>query len=911
MKYSPAYRAAVYAPRSIDATETTVLTPRAGAPHAEPFLVATVQLAGYKPVLQLPIGARGRIDPITCKRDIGSLSLELLDQRTLMGGSNAQRWVTAFVGDAEGLPQLAGCKVYVEQALDWNPATQIGTWTPFFTGRILKPSQSGRLRITLALRELTEDLKGELFSRAPDPSITYAAQAHLWPITRPRAYGPLPAPAMARGTIGTSSYFGQFLGSITGVDTAQRYLTHGLVQAYRHQRAIAHLKRLDTGVTIRAKVTSSDSTYAGAGNTTPNAVHRVYLRPIAGGGSIPANGVQCEIVIRSLDETPASADVPILIDDVHIAQLSKDILLGKFGGTPYPIDAAAWDAVIADTSLPTVRFPITKTESRDAWLEQLLGAARIAIGIDGQGRAYPIDLRLTAAPEVLEVIDDTDLEGPQDGDPWQHDGDEAYVRIAVTLYDEEEIPGTALAQAEGTPIAFNSASDRATDAATIQISETPRPILFLDLSPKSFDLPGRKDLKIDARGWRTQPSERVAGGTGDERDDVIVSYARRLQNELSGPFGRGPQPLKLRCRRSVAAREGTFVELQVSHLVDPATCQRGGGRVALVTGREDRGTRAALDLVDYGSATTALPPAFTSAVLSASLPRAALDVTLALNAVGEAAELWVATTPTSEAVRPAVTDARWRLASTYRASELQEILVRRSGSRHWLRARTISDSARGLRRPSDWVYPAGSGYLDTTATPAPSNVSANGLVISWTIGEAALPLRLRWRPTAEVEWRTISVLLPAGSTQFDLTGHPPAATEIQVQVYHEETSPYIGESAPASVTFVTPGAVALSPPTNPQGESDQSGGYWLTVTPGTLPSSTEFEEAIETGVGSGVYNSYIQVAVQTSVSPTTTWSGFAPNDGLKRRLRARHVRGTDTPSAYTAPVDVLPWGLES
>lgn len=43
--YGPAYRLRCYAPRSVDVTEQTVLTPAAGAPHSNPFQVATLPTA--------------------------------------------------------------------------------------------------------------------------------------------------------------------------------------------------------------------------------------------------------------------------------------------------------------------------------------------------------------------------------------------------------------------------------------------------------------------------------------------------------------------------------------------------------------------------------------------------------------------------------------------------------------------------------------------------------------------------------------------------------------------------------------------------------------------------------------------------------------------------------------------------
>lgn len=114
----PVYRATVYAPKSTDATETTVLTPIAGAPHTDAFKIATAEgVFGFKSYMGMPSGRRGRIDVLSKKTDIGQLGFDVLDQRTTPGGSNAQRWVTAFIGDNRGLVRFVRLKCFVEESL--------------------------------------------------------------------------------------------------------------------------------------------------------------------------------------------------------------------------------------------------------------------------------------------------------------------------------------------------------------------------------------------------------------------------------------------------------------------------------------------------------------------------------------------------------------------------------------------------------------------------------------------------------------------------------------------------------------------------------------------------------------------------------------------------------------------------
>ena len=78
--YDPAYRLRVYAPRSIDAAEATVLTPVAGAPHSDNFQVTTLpNIAGWKPYLYHPEGRTGKIEVLSRVTDIGIISVLLQD----------------------------------------------------------------------------------------------------------------------------------------------------------------------------------------------------------------------------------------------------------------------------------------------------------------------------------------------------------------------------------------------------------------------------------------------------------------------------------------------------------------------------------------------------------------------------------------------------------------------------------------------------------------------------------------------------------------------------------------------------------------------------------------------------------------------------------------------------------------
>src|SRR6266702_417813 len=110
--YAPAYRLRVYAPKSVDRTELTVLTPAASAPHSDAFQVATIPgVPGYQPYLDVPRGRRGKLDILQKRMDGGELTFTLVDRRVPTSGSNLARWVTGFTGNVKGRWQLAGFRI--------------------------------------------------------------------------------------------------------------------------------------------------------------------------------------------------------------------------------------------------------------------------------------------------------------------------------------------------------------------------------------------------------------------------------------------------------------------------------------------------------------------------------------------------------------------------------------------------------------------------------------------------------------------------------------------------------------------------------------------------------------------------------------------------------------------------------
>jgi len=202
-----------------------------------------------------------------------------------------------------------------------------------------------------------------------------------------------------------------------------------------------------------------------------------------------------------------------------------------------------------------------------------------------------------------------------------------------------------------------------------------------------------------------------------------------------------------------------------------------------------------------------------------------------------------------------------------------------------------------------------------TATPDPADGSRCAL--AWTVGTNAdtLVTDVFLRLTADTAASDVQrITLPAGSTQYtldDLT----VSTNYTASVRHRD--PLTG-SATAKVTaaFTTSAnTVVLTAPVvptvfaGPQGDplAANDGSYGLAVVATVLPGSVEFREAVETAVGSGVYGAAASIATVAAVlGDWTLIIRTAPNDGLRRQLSARSVRGA-TSSVWTTALAVQPW----
>lgn len=242
----------------------------------------------------------------------------------------------------------------------------------------------------------------------------------------------------------------------------------------------------------------------------------------------------------------------------------------------------------------------------------------------------------------------------------------------------------------------------------------------------------------------------------------------------------------------------------------------------------------------------------------------------------------------------------------------------------YVRARAEKNAA----RPSSWSTPSSVNLTGITApsavtgTPAGDGTRAE---ITWTNGVATLRVEV-WLSLASEVFADATLIadLPAGSDRYSMYDLTPS-TNYTVYVRHrdEETDDVSATAEDDFTSGATP--ATLTAPTNPDGFSffqtvpgstfgvsskilQRNNRYGIVVKATEFPSFIEVQEAVETAAGAGTYGSFATVATQikSESGSWTLWSDRAPNDGLRRKLKARHVREGATASSYTAEVIVTP-----
>jgi hypothetical protein len=831
--FLPQYRMTIYASRSVDPTEVTVLTPAASAPHADPFKVITKQgVAGWQPYLFAgPRGRRGRIDPRTRKTDTGTMSLRLVDKRT--GTTNLARWVSGFVGDATGIYNLLGLKCFVEESLDNGTG-----WSAFYTGRVTDLSLDGHSAMTVQLRDMGEDLEQEIFAGSPHSSIAYANRCPVWPRGLVKPYG----------TLSVEPYMNATVTAIAG-DTSRKVLTFTDDSHYalRLFTALSEANRAEMWQTIVVNDGGTEKWYlfetgahqwhAAPSNQTTfvgraaiksvllNLIGRTLFNDTRYAVALPVNAnVTCYTIPN--DKVKLTTDAPLLINDVHPCQLWKDILDGKFstlnnGAVRRTVgyNAAAFTTLIADATFPPFRdqlgdgtgikidisgFP--GVAKMNAWIEDNICLPfNLTYYLDELGQVTPVDMRRKTAATITSTLTDADrLEGA--AVEWTQVRADAITRVDASYYSEAQAPLDAVDMS-----GLNQA----------RLSETDSLVVMLDLGTRTIDV-GDQGLKVDGRGLRYLLNERMPDGT--MREDYVRRWLEILCRDVGGPFSGGGAYITLKCARTAntnVAKPGTFHVVDVDPVPDPSSNRRGGARLGLCIERTEDGPSVTLGFLDLGYSANAAVPTLSTFVKTPADSRHSVDVGYTPNASVEAVETQLAVVAAGGAI-PGAASNLWMSVGVFTAPGAQTHSFGHMpvGATVWTRVRTLpnGNTATGasMQQPSAWVNSAFAVVLDTFTTPtglAITNITQTTADFAWATTDTETPLEilLAVGTIGATPWddSNIVAILPANTRSYRFKNLNGPTVLHSYGVRHR--SPIAGSGPVAGGTFTTTSSPSTAP----------------------------------------------------------------------------------------------------
>jgi hypothetical protein len=617
----------------------------------------------------------------------------------------------------------------------------------------------------------------------------------------------------------------------------------------------------------------------------------------------PAVGTLFDIYVHPIS---VSESFPVHID-MHPVDAAAAIF-DQLGDAVDPVSqAAVREAVGASLRfLGRVRAPMKAREL----LEQLYAFFGFASRMDVTGKRVFVRTRLRSSALPSQTITLNDLRDP-DGAPFDVEEKSILNLVSMSVAEIDkwrERPDAPPAEpADGLfelPVRFEVEDPRGS-------------IATLGERTLSITLPGEVALLQGNFYYRPYLN---AGAYSPDLSPFLSAIGQEVFNRA----GAGVPGGTFHCLHTVTAQVGDEVILDLPHQVNlgtyPAT--RGGQRIVQVTQRTETPEGPDLVVSDVGSsAQLATAPVFTLALWSADpqhVGQATLTNAATLVTQDSRVRVEIATGTT------APTDAGAPLVSFDPAHQTTVLTPRlNAGTRLWLRMRSERDD----QRPS--VYTAWQS-LDLTALATPTSLTAlqidpRTVDLSWALTDTTTPVEISWRATATDPTRRLLITLPAGSTTYRAEGLVSgAAYEFGVQL--REASPLAGTSASATVTITTSGTIPTLPaPVNPRAFSGRvgtsgtrdftnengiiiDGTFGLEVEATVIPSTVEFEVAVETAVGSGVAGTFARVDALPAVhNDFTTWTGRAPSDGKLRYLRARHTGPGFNASAYTSVVSVDPW----
>ena len=827
--FLPIYRYTVFKLRSQDPTETVAMTPDPPNIHSDDFKVASATgVTGFQPYMaRQPRGRRGTLDVLKASTSTGRMTIENLDKRIFDTASqtfkNAERWFTAFVGDDNGRDMLRGAKVFVEESLDGGIS-----YTGFYTGRISGWRIEEHLGFILTLRDLADDLDRDVFVGRPEGSVAYAQMSNVLPLGLEDDYGFFQStPRLAGQYDDGADPFRIMTVADTSRNNPKNIVTKALVDSGNETVSFGGLAAFDSVENIRVTFRSLlivgefDLREFGARRrgTKQLRVDAFSIEELdASDPDFLAFPVGNRTAFWSFVwNGPLSKSTPLMIGDVHPAQLFRDLLDGKFSrlntdGTvtwSFPYDAALFTALIADTTFGAMRIQIDDEDTLSDFVEKIIGQGfGIGYRINPDGILEPFDLRIPSV--ALSVPTLTNDELVESTIPSWDNSSKAVTKVRANWFLESEInPQTIL-----------DSDDNIPDIPTCLIREQETLIDVISFDAL-FDV-GESRYKLPADGYRGHRLE-----IDDRGSSVTVKplNIEKRADEILTQWERGSGKINFRLRRVSGITganlllPGDFRILDFDTIPDYLSNMRGGPRLVICTSREDDGPEVVIECLDTGVNIPAAVPTWVSWVLETGNTSHGVVATLNENVVGNRIELGYAITDTSVGTRPSELSPLWVYGRRMRRGSPTTRILRSlpAGKRIWGRARSISGFGvtNGKQQPSPYVFPSDgspAGSRDTVALGTPTGlatslITAKTARLSWTPADSTSQVRVLLSLSSPAVDQRID--LPPGSSQFDL-GSLDASTTYFWSVQHIGSGGTIATAA-TTVSFATIAGATAAP----------------------------------------------------------------------------------------------------
>jgi hypothetical protein len=709
------YRLEIKVPRSEESAENSTMEPASGAPHSDKFLVASktgILKSGNacQPYLGQLRGARGSINWLKRSAQIGEITVELVDKR-LADTDNLERWFSAFIGNDAGHDRMRGAKVIIEESTDGGT-----TFGDFYAGRLRAYESNGRTKVRLRVREGSEDMRSEIFVGRPHTSATGAIVSNLCPIGLGASYGPLAARQPLNAEYLSAVYGGSARRRKITIDSAARDWAPNMVfnalSGMTERTKLYHVVQAEASsdITEQLRVVYDDGTNSGEfvlvmfrikRRKEKNAITELIIEELDSGDpnyvAFPGTDQSSATVSIIWTGTPTEK-TPLYIDDIHPAQLFKDILDGYYGPldsdgsvlTTISYNSAAFTSLIADLTFKTGRFEITAAAKMFDWLEKHLCVAYgLAYRFNKAGELVPLDARWPTTLPSATTITNADLAENAPAPRWKLDDDAAVPVVELIHHAETGLNVSSISENDESAPDYPTSGIRSREHVARLIERD----ALLDI--------GDKKLIIKGIGYRTFTGESLFNQGG--------AISRRRELELRGKeflymFARGTYKTELICARTAnvsGVLQGDFIVLDVDELVDHATWKRGGVRLTRCTHRIEDGGKIRFRFIDVGLNATCVVPSISSIAQDPNDQLHRVRVIVVLNGGSDAVQVDYAVTETSVGTRPVAGSNLWHWGTTAATGQLT-VYVRNlpAGKRVWIRARSIPSSSRDLKSPS-------------------------------------------------------------------------------------------------------------------------------------------------------------------------------------------------------------------